>query len=61
MQREKLSGRYKAKTVMYEALMFLLIWYSASTTLFQMIRSKVFISDCGQIIKRKTTSSPNIV
>ena len=25
MQREKLSGRYKAKTVMYEALMFLLI------------------------------------
>ena len=33
---------------MYEALMFLLIWYSASTTLFQMIRSKVFISDCGR-------------
>ena len=28
--------------------MFLLIWYSASTTLFQMIRSKVFISDCGR-------------
>ena len=48
MQREKLSGRYKAKTVMYEALRFLLIWYSASTTLFQMIRSKVFISDCGR-------------
>ena len=46
MQREKLSCRYKAKTVMYEALMFLLIWYSASTTLFQMIQSKVFISDC---------------
>ena len=48
MQREKLSGRYKAKTVMYEALMFLLIWYSAATTLFQMIRSNVFISDCGR-------------
>ena len=31
---------------MYEALMFLLIWYSVSTTLFQMIRSKIFISDC---------------
>ena len=44
-QREKLAGRYKTKTVMYEALMFLLIWYSASTTLFQMIQSKVFISD----------------
>ena len=32
---------------MCEALMFLLIWYSASTTLFQMIQSKVFVSDCG--------------
>ena len=47
-QREKMAGRYKAKTAMYEALMFLLIWYSASTTLFQMIRSNVFISDCGR-------------
>ena len=45
-QKEKLAGRYKAKTVMYEALIFLLIWYSVSTTLFQMIRSKIFISDC---------------
>ena len=45
-QREKLTGRYKTKTAMYEALMFLLIWYSVSTTLFQMIRSKIFISDC---------------
>ena len=46
MQMEKLAGRYKTKTAMYEALMFLLIWYSVSTTLFQMIRSKIFISDC---------------
>ena len=46
MQMEKLAGRYKTKTVMYEALIFLLIWYSISTTLFQMIRSKIFISDC---------------
>ena len=45
-QREKLAGRYKTKTAMYEALMFLLILYSVSTTLFQMIRSKIFISDC---------------
>lgn len=35
MQREKLAGRYKTKTAMYEALMFLLIWYSVSTTLFR--------------------------
>ena len=45
-QREKLAGRYKAKTAMYEALMFLLIWYSVSTTLFQIILSKIFVSDC---------------
>ena len=45
-QREKLAGRYKTKTAMYESLIFLLIWYFVSTTLFQMIRSKVFISDC---------------
>ena len=45
-QREKLAGRYKAKTAIYETLMFVLIWYSVSTTLFQMIQSKVFISDC---------------
>ena len=45
-QREKLAGRYKAKTAMYEALMFLLIWYSVSTTFFQIILSKIFISDC---------------
>lgn len=45
-QREKLEGRYKTKTVMYESLMFLLMWYSASTTVFQMIQSKVFLSDC---------------
>ena len=45
-QREKLAGRYKTKTVMYESLIFLLIWHSVSTTLFQMIRSKIFISDC---------------
>ena len=46
MQMEKLAGRYKTKTAMYEALMFLLIWYSVSTTLFQIILSKIFISDC---------------
>ena len=45
-QREKLAGRYKAKTTMYEALMFLLIWYTASTIIFQMIRKKEFLTDC---------------
>ena len=45
-QREKLAGRYKTKAVMYEALMFLLIWYFASTTIFQIIQKKEFLTDC---------------
>ena len=61
MQREKLAGRYKTKTAMYEALMFLLIWYSVSTTLFQMIRSKIFISDCVVFFDTIATFIQNIV
>ena len=60
MQREKLAGRYKTKTAMYEALMFLLIWYSVSTTLFQMIRSKIFISDCVVFFDTIATFIQNI-
>ena len=59
-QREKLAGRYKAKTAIYEALMFLLIWYSTSTTLFQMIQSKVFISDCGRYFDAIATFIQNV-
>ena len=59
-QREKLTGRYKTKTAMYEALMFLLIWYSTSTTLFQMIQSKVFISDCGRYFDAIATFIQNV-
>ena len=59
-QREKLAGRYKTKTAMYEALMFLLIWYSTSTTLFQMIQSKVFISDCVRYFDAIATFIQNV-
>ena len=59
-QREKLAGRYKAKTAIYEALMFLLIWYSVSTTIFQMIRSKIFISDCVVFFDTIATFIQNI-
>ena len=45
---------------MYEALIFLLIWYSVSTTLFQMIRSKIFISDCVVFIDTIVTFIQNI-
>ena len=45
---------------LYEALMFLLIWYSVSTTLFQMIRSKIFISDCVVFFDTIATFIQNI-
>ena len=40
--------------------MFLLIWYSTSTTLFQMIQSKVFISDCGRYFDAIATFIQNV-
>ena len=40
--------------------MFVLIWYSVSTTIFQMIRSKVFISDCGRFFDTIVTFIQNI-
>ena len=39
-QREKLAGRYKS-------ILFLLAWYSLTTTIFQAVQSKVFFADCG--------------
>ena len=44
----------------YKALIFLLIWYSVSTTLFQMIRSKIFISDCVVFFDTIATFIQNI-
>ena len=44
MQREKLAGRYKTKTAMYEALMFLADMVFRINS-FQMIRSK-YLFDC---------------
>ena len=40
--------------------MLLLVWYSVSTTLFQMIQSKVFISDCVVSIDTIVTFIQNI-
>ena len=40
--------------------MFLLIWYSVSTILFQMIRSRVFISDCRRFFDTIATFTQTI-
>lgn len=51
-QREKLAGRYKAKTAGYGTAMFLLAWYSLTTTIFQAVQSEVFISDCRMFFNK---------
>ena len=45
-QKERLAGQYKAKTVIFQTTLFLLAWYSLTTTLFQAVQSDVFLSDC---------------
>ena len=45
-QKERLAGQYKAKKVMFQTTLFLLAWYSLTTTLFQAVKSDVFLSDC---------------
>lgn len=46
IQKERLAGQYKAKKAMFQTTLFLLAWYSLTTTLFQAIQSDVFLSDC---------------
>ncbi|WP_295026001.1 DUF6040 family protein, partial [Ruminococcus sp.] len=48
-QKERLAGQYKAKTVMFQTTLFLLAWYSMTTTLFQALKSDVLLSDCKSI------------
>ena len=43
-QKERLAGQYKAKTVMFQTTLFLLAWYSLTTTLFQAVQSDVLLS-----------------
>ena len=45
-QKERLAGQYKAKTVMFQTTLFLLAWYSLTTTLFQAVQSDMFLVDC---------------
>ena len=45
-QKERLAGQYKAKTVIFQTTLFLLAWYSLTTTLFQAVQSDMFLVDC---------------
>ena len=42
----QLEKKYKKMTAGYESILFLMIWYSTSTTLFAAILSPAFLNDC---------------
>ena len=45
-RKRQLEKKYKNMTVGYESILFLLAWYSITTTLFTAILSPVFLNDC---------------
>ena len=45
-RKSQLEKKYKNMTTGYESILFLLAWYSITTTLFTAILSPVFLNDC---------------
>ncbi|MDD6071211.1 MAG: DUF6040 family protein, partial [Clostridiales bacterium] len=45
-RKSQLEKKYKNMTAGYERILFLLAWYSVTTTLFTAVLSPVFLSDC---------------
>ena len=45
-RKSQLKKKYKNMTTGYESILFLLAWYSLTTTLFTTILSPVFLNDC---------------
>ncbi len=45
-RKRQLEKKYKNMTTGYESILFLLAWYSITTTLFTAILSPVFLNDC---------------
>ena len=45
-RKNQLEKKYKNMTTGYESILFLLAWYSITTTLFTAILSPVFLNDC---------------
>ena len=46
-RKSQLEKKYKKMTIGYESILFLLAWYSITTTLFTAILSPVFLNDCN--------------
>ena len=46
-RKSQLEKKYKNMTIGYESILFLLAWYSITTTLFTAILSPVFLNDCS--------------
>ena len=45
-KKSDLQDNIKQKAVMFQTTLFLLAWYSLTTTLFQAVQSDVLLSDC---------------
>ena len=55
----KMIGRYKAIIAIYESVMFLLIRYSVTATIFKMIQSEIFVFDfLGGLIQSLISHRP---
>lgn len=54
----KMIGRYKAIIAIYESVMFLLIGYSVTATIFKMIQSEIFVFDWGVLIQSLISHRP---
>ena len=50
-RKSQLEKKYKKMTVGYESILFLLAWYSITTTLFAAILSQVFLKDCSTFFR----------
>lgn len=46
-RKRQLEKKYKKMTIGYESILFLLAWYSITTTLFTAILLPVFLNDCN--------------
>ncbi len=57
-RKSQLEKKYKNMTIGYESILFLLAWYSITTTLFTAILSPVFLNDC--IVSLLSCSSTGI-
>ena len=60
-RKSQLEKKYKNMTIGYESILFLLAWYSITTTLFTAILSPVFLNDCIVFFGQLSSGIPNSI